>query len=132
MVVIKKLDYVLLDKKSVFIDSRAKIGKNVIIYENNRIEGDCVIEDNVTLFPGCFIINSIIGKGTKVYTSIIEKSKIGKCSAIGPYCYLKKSSLGEQVKVGAFVEIKNSEILENKIIFAGSVIFENELKNGKC
>ena len=55
------MDYVVIDKKSTFIEKGSKIGKNVIIYENNRIEGVSVIEDNVTIFPNCYISNSIIG-----------------------------------------------------------------------
>ena len=65
-------NYVILDKKSVFIDEQVQIGENVIIYENNRIEGDSVIGDNVTIFPNSFIVNSIIGKGSKVYSSFLE------------------------------------------------------------
>jgi hypothetical protein len=69
---------VLKDKKTIFIDKKTKVGKNVIIYENNRIEGASVIEDNVTIFPNCFISNSSIGKGSKIYSAIIDKSKIGR------------------------------------------------------
>ena len=82
--------YVLIDKKSIFIDERAKIGENVIIYENNRIDGDSEIGDNVTIYPNCFIVNSIIGKGCKIYTSVIENCDIGDRNIIKPYLYLKK------------------------------------------
>ncbi len=110
------------DKKSVFIDSKAKIGKNVIIYENNRIEGDTVIEDNVTIFPNCFLMSSNVGKGSKIYSSVIVSSKIGKCSSIGPFCYLKKAQLHDHVKVGAFCEIKNTEIETGEVIKSSSII----------
>ena len=101
------------DKNSIFIDDRAKIGDNVIIYENNRIEGNSVIGDNVTIFPNSFISNSVIGKGTKVYSSFIEKSEVGACSMIGPYAHLRTGSkIGDFVKIGNFCEIKNSEIGE--------------------
>ncbi len=104
----------LKDKSSIFIDDKAVIGENVIIYENNRIEGECVIGDNVTIYPNSFIESSVIGKGTKVYSSFIEKSKIGACCLIGPYAHLRSGSIiADFVKVGNFCEIKNAEIGKN-------------------
>ena len=94
-----------------FIDPKAKIGNNVIIYENVHIAGESVIEENVTIFPNSYIDNSIIGKGSKVYSSIIEKSIIGSCSLIGPYVSLKKGAIvGGHTNIGPFCAIKNTEI----------------------
>ena len=104
------MDFVLIDKRSTFIDKDSKIGKNVIIYENNRIEGCSVIEDNVTIFPNCFITNSIIDKGSKIYTSVIENSKLGKCVFVEPYSYIKGSIIGDKCKVKAFSRIKNKKL----------------------
>lgn len=105
----KKRDVIFMDKNSIFIDKRAKIGANVIIYENNRIDGNSVIEENVTIFPNSYVSNSIIGKGTKIYSSHIENSKIGACSMIGPFSFIRSNSkIGNFVKIGAFCEIKNS------------------------
>lgn len=99
------------DKSSTFIDDKVKIGDNVIIYENNRIEGDSVIGDNVTIFPNSYISDSIVGKGTKIYSSFIEKSEIGTCSMIGPFAHLRTGSkIGDFVRIGNFCETKNSEI----------------------
>ena len=126
-------DYIILDKKSVFIDKRAKIGKNVIIYENCRIEGVCEIEDNITIFPNCFILNSNIGKGTKLYSSIIESSNIGVCCSVGPYCHIKGTKMSEHVKVGDFSVLKYANIQKNKAISPFSYLFRQKeiLKNKK-
>lgn len=116
----------LKDKKSVFIDERAVIGHNVIIYENNRIEGDSLIEDNVTIFPNCYISNSIIGKGTKIYSSVVEKSKIGYCSSIGPYTVIRSSRLSGQNKIGAFSEIKGSVLAERENLESGTILKKSD------
>ena len=91
------MDYVLINKKSTFIDKDSKIGKNVIIYENNRIESGAVIEDNVTIFPNSYIVNSIIGKGSKIYSSVIQNSQIGERCLIEPYVFVKNSHIGHFV-----------------------------------
>ena len=128
----KVKDYVLIDKKSTFIDKRTKIGKNVIIYENCRIEGKSEIGDNVTIYPNCFINNSIIGKGTKIYSSIIENSKIGTCGLVGPYCHLRLSNIDDFVVVGDFSVIKQTNIEKNSVLKPFScLIFEKDKKKVK-
>ena len=114
-----------MDKRSIFIDNKAKIGKNVIIYENNRIDGNCVIEDNVTIYPNCFITNSVVGKGTKIYSSVVFGSKIGKCSSVGPFCNLKKTIIQEHVKVGSFCELKNINVDSGKVVLSGTILQNN-------
>ena len=111
-----KNNYVLIDKKSTFIDERAKIGENVIIYENNRVDGECEIGDNETIFPNSFIVNSIIGKGTKIYSSFIEYSKIGARCIIGPYSHLKRVVAESGVKVPACSERKNARLNRNNFL----------------
>ena len=54
----------LKDEKSIFIDDTVIIGENVIIYENNRIEGNTVIGNNVVLLPNNYIVDTVIGDGT--------------------------------------------------------------------
>ena len=99
------------DKNSTYIDKKAKIGDNVIIYENNHIDGETVIGDNVTIYPNSYISNSIIGKGSKIFSSFIEKSEVGMCSSIGPFAHLRTGSkIGNFVKIGNFCEVKNAEI----------------------
>ena len=107
----KDKKFILKDKNSIYIDSEVVIGENVIIYENNRIEGKTIIEDNVTIYPNSLIINSTIGKGTKVYSSMIENSEVGQCCQVGPFAHLRpKTKLCDYVRFGNFCEAKNSVI----------------------
>lgn len=124
--IIKNSDYVLKDKKTTYIDSKVVIGKNVIIYENNRIEGCSVVDDNVTIFPNCYISNSFIGKGTKIYSSVVEKSNVGGCSLVGPYSHLKLTKLSDKTKVGAFCELKNCSFETSMSISSGTIMKNNE------
>lgn len=102
---------ILKDEKSIFIDDTVKIGDNVVIYENNRIEGNTVIGDGVVLLPNNYIVNTVIGDGTTVNYSQSEDAVVGKNCKIGPFSRLRpKAVLGDDVHVGNFVEIKNSNI----------------------
>lgn len=104
-------NFVVKDKRTVFIDKSVKIGNNVTIYENNRIEGNTVIGDNVTILPNCLIKNTIIGDGSTINYSQCEDSVVGKDCSVGPFARLRpKVRLSDQVKIGNFVEIKNANI----------------------
>ena len=102
---------VLKNKRTIHIDKTVVIGDNVTIYENNRIEGNTVIGDNVIIFPGNYIVDCEIGSNAIIRSSQLEQSEIGICSSIGPFAHLRpKSILGDRVKIGNFVEIKNAKI----------------------
>lgn len=73
-----------------------------------------MIADNVTIYPNSYIFNSIIGKGTKIYSSFIENSEIGACCQVGPFAHLRTGSkIRDYVRIGNFCEIKNSIIGKN-------------------
>ena len=103
--------YKILDKKSTFIDSKVKIGKNVIIYENNRIEGNTVIGDGSIIMPNCYIKDSIIGKNSTINFSQLEAAKVGNDCYVGPFARLRPNAdVKDGAKIGNFVEIKNATI----------------------
>lgn len=101
----------LISEKSVFIGKNVHLGKNVIIYANNILEGDTSIGDNTILKPNNYIIDSIIENDCTLDHSHIEKSHIASHTSIGPFARLRPNSfIGENCKVGNFVEIKNSTL----------------------
>ncbi len=101
----------ILDKKSVFIDKTVKIGNNVTIYENNRIEGDTEIGDGTVIMPNCYIKNCKIGKGVTFNYSQAEDAIVGDNVSVGPFARLRpKADIRENAKIGNFVEIKNAVI----------------------
>nr|MBO4517824.1 hypothetical protein [Clostridia bacterium] len=101
----------IVDKKSVFIDKTVKIGDNVVIYENNRIEGTTEIGDNSVIMPNCYIKNCKIGKGTVFNYSQAEDAEVGDNVSVGPFARLRpKAQVKNNAKIGNFVEIKNAVI----------------------
>lgn len=106
--------FLIKDKKSVFIDKSVKIGDNVTIYENNRIEGDTVIGNNVIIFPGSYIKNTVVGDKSVINRTQSENAVIGENCQVGPYARLRPNSvICDGAKIGNFVEIKNARIGEN-------------------
>ena len=93
------------------IDENVKLGQNITIHNNVNLLGNCTIDDNVTIMPNTIIEDCLIGSGTIIKNSYLEKSVIGKNCKIGPFTHIRPNSIIEdEVSLGNFVEIKNSTI----------------------
>lgn len=98
-----------MKKKNIEIGKNVVLGRNVKIEENVKILGECLLGDNVTVTSGSRLEDVVVGDGTFVNNSIIEKSNIDKNCKIGPFAHIRPNcGLAENVKVGAFVELKNA------------------------
>ncbi len=103
----------LIDKRSAFIAPTVKLGDNVTVYENNRIEGETVIGNNVTIMPGCYIKNCVIGDGCVITSSHCENATVENDCSVGPFSRLRPDAVIKSgAKIGNFVEIKNATVGE--------------------
>ncbi|CBH20602.1 fused N-acetyl glucosamine-1-phosphate uridyltransferase; glucosamine-1-phosphate acetyl transferase [Acetoanaerobium sticklandii] len=101
----------LIDTNSTYIDKNVKIGRDTIIYPNCHIKGNSVIGEDCIIRENTTIEDSHIEDHVTIKSSTILSSKVGARTTIGPYAYLRpKTVLGEDVKIGDFVEVKNAEI----------------------
>lgn len=95
--------------KNIEISKESIIGKNVKIENNVKILGNCFVEDNVVIKSGSVLTDTVVGNSTIIDNSILDKSKIGKNCKIGPFAHIRPNCIfADNVKVGAFVEIKNA------------------------
>lgn len=102
---------IFIDENSVYIDESVEIGNGTLIEPNVMLRGNTVIGENVTIGFCSDITNSKINDGVTIKHSVIVDSEIGKDTTVGPFAYLRPNSkIGEKVKIGDFVEIKNSTI----------------------
>ncbi len=95
----------------VLISPFAKIGRGTLIYPNTQIRQGCIIGEDSVIGPSSVVENSTIGdkctvNATQVYQSVLEDQV-----KIGPFCHVRPNShLCSGVKIGDFVEIKNSTV----------------------
>ncbi len=87
-------------------------GKDVCIDVNVIIEGKVTIGSDCTIGANTILRNVQIGNNVKIEpNSIIENSVIGDNCVIGPFARFRAGNhLGENVRIGNFVEVKNSQI----------------------
>lgn len=104
----------IIDTNSTYIECDVLIGSDTIIYPNTMLRGKTVIESDCVIGQNSNILDSTIKKGTEIQSSTIVKSVVGENTTVGPYAYLRpNSNIGNNVKIGDFVEVKNATIEDN-------------------
>lgn len=104
----------IIDPDSTYIGTDVKIGRDVIIYPGNVLEGTTHIGQGCILYPNSRIKDSIIEEDVTIQSSVILDSHVGKGTTVGPFAYIRpESTIGHHVRIGDFVEIKKSSIGDN-------------------
>lgn len=105
------LGVTIIDPNCTYIGTDVMIGRDTILYPGTIIEGNTVIGENTTIGANCKILDSQIGDRVDIQSSTVLESKIMNDTKVGPYAYIRPNCIiGERVKIGDFVEVKNSVI----------------------
>lgn len=101
----------IVNPDNTFIDDTVEIGADTIIYSGVTLEGNTSIGEGCIIRGDTRIVNSTIGDKVCIESSLIEDSSIDEESTLGPYAHLRPNcSIGKKVKIGNFVEVKNSNV----------------------
>jgi len=96
------------------LDVRGELiaGKDVTIDVNVVLEGVVKLGHGVSIGPNNVIRDMEIGDGTQVLANcVLEHARVGRNCRIGPFSRIRPGTvLAEDVHIGNFVEVKNSEI----------------------
>ena len=105
---------IIEDSASLYLDPEVKIASGCVVGPQVQIRGKSSLKTGVKI-EGCALIidSEIEEEATIKFSCRIESSKIGKETQIGPFAHLRAGTiLGEDVKVGNFVETKQA-VLHN-------------------
>jgi bifunctional UDP-N-acetylglucosamine pyrophosphorylase / glucosamine-1-phosphate N-acetyltransferase len=104
------VDFVNID--SIFVSARAVFQGPCRVGPGCSIMGPSVIGEDVNLEGHVLVKNSRISKGAHIlWSSVIDESSVGERSKVGPMAHLRMNSiLGDDVKVGNFVETKKTTL----------------------
>ena len=101
----------IMDPNTTYIDEQVIVAKDTIIYPFTWLEGDTVIGSNCEIGPNTRIQNTVIAEDVKISFSYAHDCEIENGVTVGPYVHLRPNTkLCDNVKIGNFVEVKNSEI----------------------
>jgi bifunctional UDP-N-acetylglucosamine pyrophosphorylase/glucosamine-1-phosphate N-acetyltransferase len=100
-----------IDLRAAYIDETVEIGKGTVIYPCAVLEGNVKIGEDCIIGQNTRIVDSTIGNGVEIQSSVILESSVGDETGVGPFAYIRPGSeIGSKCKVGDFVEVKNSKM----------------------
>lgn len=101
----------IVDPNTTFIEMDVEIGQDTIIYPNTYLEGNTKIGTDCNIGPDVRLVNMTLGNNVTVHFSYCHDAEIYNDVTLGPYVHVRPGSkISDRVKVGNFVEIKNSTI----------------------
>ena len=101
----------IIDPRTTYLEPELQIGRDTVIYPQTSISRLSVIGEGCVIGPSSRLSNATLGARTTVRESVVIDSVIGEHASIGPFAHLRgHSELQSGVKVGNFVEVKNSKL----------------------
>lgn len=105
----KGVEFPCLD--GIIIGMDVEIGQDTVILPNTIIRGKCKIGCGCEIGPNSLIENTQIGDGVIMNNVQAYQSTVDSGAKIGPFAQLRPDShIGKSVKIGDFVEVKNSTV----------------------
>jgi bifunctional UDP-N-acetylglucosamine pyrophosphorylase / glucosamine-1-phosphate N-acetyltransferase len=102
----------LVDPASAYIDPDVTIGGDTIIHPGVFLEGRTRIGANCEIHSGVRLVNTTVDDDAVIHNfCVIFNSHIASGAQVGPFAHLRPDShVGEQAKVGNFVELKKTTL----------------------
>ena len=102
----------ILDAARTWVDPRARIGRDTVLYPDVFIEGPTVIGTGCVVLPGCRLADCRLGREVVVKDhSLLVDARVGDGAQVGPFAHLRPGSILESdTRVGNFVELKKTRL----------------------
>ena len=103
----------IVDEDSTWIHSAVEIGRDTIILPGTRLMGNTIIGEDCIIGENTRLDGVQVGNGTTIDSSVATEAIIGNDCRIGPFSHIRPDTLiKDHVTIGAYVEVKGSEIDE--------------------
>ncbi len=103
----------LMDPASTFVDADVVVGRDTVIYPFTWLEGKTCVGEGSEIGPSSRFQDVKIGAGVTAHFCYAHECEIADGVVLGPYVHIRPGTkLSAGVKIGNFVEVKNSEIGE--------------------
>jgi len=102
----------VVDPATAYIDVDVEVGPDTVIHPGVILEGRTSIGARCELHAGVRIVNSVVSDDVIVNNhSVIVDAEIAPAARVGPFAHVRPgSTVGEQARVGNFVEIKKAAL----------------------
>jgi bifunctional UDP-N-acetylglucosamine pyrophosphorylase/glucosamine-1-phosphate N-acetyltransferase len=101
----------IMDSDTTWIDDSVEIGCDSVILPGTILRGNTRIGEECLIGQNTRIDDSVVSDRTTVEQSVLRDCTVGRNCRIGPFSHIRPESiLGDNVTIGAYVEVKNSTI----------------------
>lgn len=107
----------IIDPAHTYVQAGVQVGQDTVLYPGTILEGETVIGRDCQIGPGVRLIDCHVGDQCRLEQLLAIESVLGNGVTAGPFTYLRPGTrLGDEVKIGGFVEVKNSRVGEKSKI----------------
>ncbi|MCD9196860.1 bifunctional UDP-N-acetylglucosamine diphosphorylase/glucosamine-1-phosphate N-acetyltransferase GlmU [Aeromicrobium wangtongii] len=101
----------MVDPETTWIDSAVTLARDVTLLPGTQLLGATSVAEGATIGPDTTLRNVEVGENASIIRTHGSDAVIGAGANVGPFAYLRPGAeLGEDGKIGTFVEVKNSVI----------------------
>jgi bifunctional UDP-N-acetylglucosamine pyrophosphorylase / glucosamine-1-phosphate N-acetyltransferase len=101
----------LQDPETTYVEADVQIGVESYILANTHLRGKTRIGQSCRIGPNSLLMDCSVDDGCTVLMSHLYQAKLGKTVKVGPFANIRPGAvLGDNSKIGNFVEIKNAQL----------------------
>lgn len=102
---------IVVDPATTWLDVCVQLAPDVRLHPGCQLHGRTVVAAGAEIGPDTTLTDCTVGAEARVVRTHGSESEIGAGALVGPFSYLRPGTrLGVRGKIGAFVEVKNSDI----------------------
>lgn len=101
----------VIDPASVWLDADVQLSPDVVLHPGVQLRAGTTVGPGTTIGPDSTLSGCTVGAGSTLVRTHAVDAVVGDGVQVGPFAYLRSGSrIGEQAKVGTFVETKNADV----------------------
>ena len=99
------------DFDNCYVGPFAEVAPGAVLMPGTILRGHTTVASGAVIGPNSLLENAAVGQGSTVNASQIYDSTVGRHTNVGPFAYIRPGcTVGDDIKVGDFVELKNSTV----------------------
>jgi bifunctional UDP-N-acetylglucosamine pyrophosphorylase/glucosamine-1-phosphate N-acetyltransferase len=103
---------VVEDPDTTWVGTGVVVEADAVLKPQTRLEGSCRIGAGAEIGPGSRLRDVVVGPGARVLDHcVLQECRVGAGAQVGPFSHIRPGSeLGEDTRVGNFVELKKTAL----------------------
>ncbi len=121
----------MIQPQTVYLEPGVRLAADVTLWPGVVLRGESRVGPGAVIGPYAVLVDSNIGPEVEVKShSVLEQARVGRGSEVGPFARLRPGTeLSEGVRVGNFVEVKNTRLADG--VKAGHLAYLGDAEVGE-